>query len=101
MLKAARVHGRPIMVIAMTMTAIIQPTAIHRPPNTMEGGGGHKITRGAAETMSLTHSSEWKLGLDHIGRWTIDRLRRSLFGLTTFAGLQVLRPRSAECPGRM
>jgi hypothetical protein len=35
MLKAARVHGRPIMVIAMTMTAIIQPTAIHRPPNTI------------------------------------------------------------------
>jgi hypothetical protein len=35
MLKAARVHGRPIMVIAMTMAAIIQPIAIHRPPNTI------------------------------------------------------------------
>jgi hypothetical protein len=28
----ARVQGRPMMVIAMTTAAIIQPTAIHRPP---------------------------------------------------------------------
>ena len=35
MLKAARVHGRPIMVIGMTMAAIIQPTAIHRQPKTI------------------------------------------------------------------
>src|SRR5215470_5924807 len=32
MLNAARVHGRPIMVIAMIIAAIIQPAAIHRPP---------------------------------------------------------------------
>src|SRR6476659_9229225 len=32
MLKAALVHGRPMMVIAITTAAIIQPAAIHRPP---------------------------------------------------------------------
>jgi hypothetical protein len=29
-------HGRPTMVIAMTTAAIIQPAAIHRPPNTIQ-----------------------------------------------------------------
>src|SRR5215475_7335349 len=33
MLKAARAHGMPIMVIAMMTEAMTQPTAIHRPPN--------------------------------------------------------------------
>src|SRR6476619_738235 len=32
MLKAALVQGRPMMVIAITTAAIIQPAAIHRPP---------------------------------------------------------------------
>src|SRR5450759_4980526 len=35
MLNAARVHGRPTMVIAIRIAAITQPTAIHRPPNTI------------------------------------------------------------------
>ncbi len=36
MLKAARAHGRPMMVIAMITAAISQPTAIHNPPNTIQ-----------------------------------------------------------------
>ena len=32
MLKEARAQGRPTMVIAITIPAITQPTAIHRPP---------------------------------------------------------------------
>src|SRR5260221_1705574 len=32
MLKAARAQGRPMMVIAMMMAAMSQPTAIHQPP---------------------------------------------------------------------
>src|ERR1700731_4864363 len=32
MLNAARVHGSPMIVIAMKIAAITQPTAIHRPP---------------------------------------------------------------------
>ena len=35
MLNAARVQGSPMIVIAMTTAAIIQPTAIHRPPKTI------------------------------------------------------------------
>src|SRR5215467_5622586 len=35
MLKAARAHGRPMIVIAMITAATSQPTAIHRPPNTI------------------------------------------------------------------
>src|SRR5215831_10050768 len=35
MLNAARVQGRPMMVIAITTAAITQPTAIHRPPQTI------------------------------------------------------------------
>src|SRR5215203_57135 len=35
MLKAARAHGSPIMVIAIRIAAITQPAAIHRPPNTI------------------------------------------------------------------
>jgi hypothetical protein len=33
MFNAARVHGRPTIVIAMRTAAITQPNAIHRPPN--------------------------------------------------------------------
>ena len=36
MLKAARVHGRPMMVIAMITAAITQPTAIQKPPSTIQ-----------------------------------------------------------------
>src|SRR5215467_720202 len=36
MLKAERAHGIPTMVIAMTTAATTQPTAIHRPPNTIQ-----------------------------------------------------------------
>src|SRR5579883_628747 len=36
MLKAARVHGRPIIVMAMISAAISQPTAIIRPPQTIQ-----------------------------------------------------------------
>src|SRR4249919_2001604 len=32
MLNAARAHGKPMMVIAITIPAITQPKAIHRPP---------------------------------------------------------------------
>ena len=32
MLNAARVHGSPMIVIAMKIAAITQPAAIHRPP---------------------------------------------------------------------
>jgi hypothetical protein len=35
-LNAARAQGRPMMVIAMMTAAIIQPTAIHRPPNRIQ-----------------------------------------------------------------
>src|SRR5215471_9697029 len=35
MLNAARVQGRPMMVIAIATAAITQPTAIHRPPQTI------------------------------------------------------------------
>ena len=35
MLKAARAHGSPIMVIAMMMAANTQATAIHSPPKTI------------------------------------------------------------------
>ena len=35
MLNAARVHGRPTMVIAIRTAAITQPSAIHRPPKTI------------------------------------------------------------------
>src|SRR6516225_171331 len=35
MLNAARAHGIPMMVIAMTTAAISQPTAIQRPPKTI------------------------------------------------------------------
>ena len=44
MLNAARVHGRTMMVIAMTTAAIIQATAIHRPPNTIHKIFGSKET---------------------------------------------------------
>src|SRR5262249_23747121 len=36
MLKAARAHGMPMIVIAMMTAAISQHTAIHRPPNTIQ-----------------------------------------------------------------
>src|SRR5271169_3383957 len=36
MLMAEKAHGRPIMVIAMMTAAISQPTAIHRPPKTIQ-----------------------------------------------------------------
>jgi len=36
MLKAARVQGRPIIVIAMTTAAMPQATAIQRPPKTIQ-----------------------------------------------------------------
>ena len=63
MLNAARVHGRPMMVIAMTTAAIIQPAAIHRPPNTIHSRFRSKetgdITRvvlaSFKATMALTH----------------------------------------------
>jgi hypothetical protein len=32
MLNAAPVHGKPMMVIAITTAAMIQPANIHRPP---------------------------------------------------------------------
>jgi hypothetical protein len=32
MLNAARVHGSPMIVIAIKIAAITQPAAIHRPP---------------------------------------------------------------------
>src|SRR5437667_11725613 len=46
MLKAARVHGRPIMVIAIKMAAITQPTAIQRPPNTIHKPLSTKLVTG-------------------------------------------------------
>jgi hypothetical protein len=33
MLKAARAHGKPMMVIAMMIAATTQPAAIHTPPS--------------------------------------------------------------------
>ncbi len=36
MLNAARAQGMPTMVIAMMIEAMTQPTAIHRPPNTIQ-----------------------------------------------------------------
>ena len=36
MLNAARAQGRPMMVIAMMTAAISQPTAIQRPPKTIQ-----------------------------------------------------------------
>src|SRR5690348_17109879 len=36
MLKAARAQGRPMIVIAMMTAAMIQPNAIHRPPNRIQ-----------------------------------------------------------------
>src|SRR6516162_9623403 len=36
MLKAARAHGRPMIVIAMITAATTQATAIHKPPNTIQ-----------------------------------------------------------------
>ena len=94
------------MVIAMTMAAIIQPIAIHRPPNTIHNRLSRKevedikLPEGRRNQRASLTGSEWKLGLGRIGRSTIDRLRRLLFRLTTFAGLQFLRSRSAECPER-
>src|SRR5215813_9531560 len=36
MLNAALAQGRPTMVIAMTTAAITQPSAIHKPPQTIQ-----------------------------------------------------------------
>src|SRR5579875_479457 len=36
MLKAARVQGRPMMVMAITSAAMSHPAAIHRPPKTIQ-----------------------------------------------------------------
>ena len=36
MVKAARAHGNPMMVIAMMTAATAQPTAIQKPPQTIQ-----------------------------------------------------------------
>ena len=36
MLNAARAHGMPMIVTIMISPAITQPTAIHRPPKTIQ-----------------------------------------------------------------
>jgi hypothetical protein len=36
MLNAALAQGKPTMVIAMTTAAITQPSAIHKPPKTIQ-----------------------------------------------------------------
>ena len=47
MLKAARAQGMPMMVIAMMAAAISQPSAIQKPPSTIQSeieqelNGGH------------------------------------------------------------
>src|SRR5450631_1047723 len=52
-LKAARAHGRPMMVIAMMTPAIAQPTAIHRPPKAIHS----RLSRREKVDMSFSRES--------------------------------------------
>jgi hypothetical protein len=53
-LNAARVHGRPMMVIAIKTAAIIQPAAIHRPPNMIHSSEAG--TSGTSPVWASRHS---------------------------------------------
>src|SRR5450631_560472 len=53
MLKAARAHGRPIMVMAMMKAATTQAAAIHRPPKTIQSMFNNIETGGMRFSLKL------------------------------------------------
>src|SRR6516162_4849774 len=57
MLKAGRAHGRSMIVIAMITAAATQPTAIHRPPNTIHSRLRSRLI-GGMEFRSTTEVAE-------------------------------------------
>src|SRR5271170_4622466 len=58
MLKAARAHGRPMMVIAMITAATSQAIAIHKPPNTIQSRLRSRLIAGISSSPSTAEIAE-------------------------------------------
>src|SRR5271167_3996130 len=64
MLKAARAHGRPMMVIAMITAATTQATAIHKPPNTIQSRLRKRLITGIVSSPSAAEIAELAVQLE-------------------------------------
>src|SRR5271168_5145607 len=64
MLKAARAHGRPMMVIAMITAATTQATAIHKPPNTIQSRLRSRLITGISPSPSTAEIAELAMQLE-------------------------------------
>src|SRR5580704_1751025 len=67
MLNAARVHGSPMIVIAMKIAAITQPAAIHRPPKRIH----RRLSKKEKTDMAF---------LRDLGRWAFPGRSHERFG---------------------
>src|SRR5271167_2557132 len=64
MLKAARAHGRPMMVIAMITAATTQATAIHKPPNTTQSRLSSRLITGMSSSPSTAEIAEFAVQIE-------------------------------------
>src|SRR6516164_6392185 len=64
MLKAARAHGRPMIVIAMITAATTQATAIHKPPNTIQSRLRSRLITGMSSSPSTAEIAEFAVQIE-------------------------------------
>src|SRR6516162_32049 len=64
MLKAARAHGKPMMVIAMITAATTQATAIHKPPNTIQSRLSSRLITGISSSPSTAEITEFAVEIE-------------------------------------
>src|SRR6516162_3989680 len=98
MLKAARVHGKPMMVIAIITAATTQASAIAKPPNTIQSRLSSRLIAGISSSPSTAEIAELAVQIEIARGDLAFHLAESRLEVRKFAfqGVQCVGGRGAD-----